>query len=93
MRIDAPVRAVAQGARLAAGLTALDKVDHVRGSGLLLGAQLVDGLDTADIVPELLQRGLIVNGVNAGTIRFAPPLTVSDDEIDEALAILSEVLS
>ena len=93
VRIDAPVRAVAQGARLASGLMALDKVDHVRGSGLLLGAQLVDGLDTADIVPELLQRGLIVNGVNAGTIRFAPPLTVSDDEIDEALAILSEVLS
>lgn len=92
-RIDAPVRAVAQGARLAAGLASLAKVDHVRGSGLLLGAQLVDGLNTADIVPVLLDKGLIVNGVNATTLRFAPPLTVSDAEIDEALAILAEVLS
>ena len=92
-RIDAPVRAVAQGARLASGLTALAKVDHVRGSGLLLGAQLVDGMNTADVVPVLLDKGLIVNGVNASTLRFAPPLTVSDAEIDEALAILAEVLS
>ena len=92
-RIDAPVRAVAQGARLAAGLVALDKVDHVRGSGLLLGAQLIDGINTADVVPALLDKGLIVNGVNASTLRFAPPLTVSDAEIDEALAILAEVLS
>ena len=92
-RLDAAALANKQGARLREGLLALAKVDHVRGSGLLLGAELVEGVLTADVVPALLNAGLIVNGVNATTIRFAPPLTVSDAEIDEALAILAAVLS
>lgn len=92
-RLDAASLANKQGARLREGLLKLAKVDHVRGSGLLLGAQLVEGVLTADVVPALLNAGLIVNGVNATTIRFAPPLTVSDAEIDEALAILATVLS
>lgn len=93
MRIDAAGLANKQGARLREGLMKFDQVDHVRGSGLLLGAQLKDGLATAEVVPALLAAGLIVNGVNATTIRFAPPLTVSDAEIDEALSILATVLS
>ena len=92
-RLNAAALANKQGARLREGLLALAKVDHVRGSGLLLGAELVEGVLTADVVPALLNAGLIVNGVNATTIRFAPPLTVSDSEIDEALAILATVLS
>ena len=92
-RIDAASLANKQGSRLRAGLEKMSKVDHVRGSGLLLGAQLVDGMLTADVVPAMLDAGLIVNGVNATTIRFAPPLTVSDAEIDEALSILATVLS
>jgi acetylornithine/N-succinyldiaminopimelate aminotransferase len=92
-RLDAASLANKQGARLREGLLKLAKVDHVRGSGLLLGAQLVEGVLTADVVPVLLDAGLIVNGVNATTIRFAPPLTVSDAEIDEALSVLATVLS
>lgn len=92
-RLDAPALAMAKGERLRAGLSAMKNVDHVRGSGLLLGAQLVDGVECKDIVPVLLDKGLIVNAVNATTIRLAPPLTVSDDEIDEALSLMSEVLS
>jgi acetylornithine/N-succinyldiaminopimelate aminotransferase len=92
-RLDAASLANKQGVRLREGLLKLAKVDHVRGSGLLLGAQLVEGVLTADVVPVLLDAGLIVNGVNATTIRFAPPLTVSDAEIDEALSILATVLS
>jgi predicted acetylornithine/succinylornithine family transaminase len=92
-RLDAASLAVKQGARIAAALNKIPKIDHVRGSGLLLGAQLVDGVETKDVVPVLLEKGLIVNGVNATTIRLAPPLTVSDAEIDEAVALIAEVLS
>ena len=91
-RLDAPSLAVKQGARITKALLKLPKIDHVRGSGLLLGAQLVSGVETKDVVPVLLEKGLIVNGVNATTIRFAPPLTVSDDEIDEAMQLIAEVL-
>jgi len=92
-RLDAASLAVKQGARIAAALNKIPKIDHVRGSGLLLGAQLVDGVETKDVVPVLLEKGLIVNGVNATTIRLAPPLTVSDAEIDEAVALIAEVLA
>jgi predicted acetylornithine/succinylornithine family transaminase len=92
-RLDAPALAQKQGARLSNALNKLSKVDHVRGSGLLLGAQLTAGVETKDVVPALLEKGLIVNGVNATTIRLAPPITVSDAEIDEAVALIAEVLS
>lgn len=91
--IDAPRLAREKGEYLAAGLTRLSKVDHVRGRGLLLGAQLVQGCETKDVVPELLGLGLIVNGVNATTVRLAPPITVSYEEIDEALGVMAKVLS
>lgn len=92
-RINANQLAREKGQRLADGLSHFAKVDHVRGRGLLLGAQLVSGVETKDVVPALLEMGLIVNGVNATTIRLAPPLTVSDGEIDEALSLMEKVLS
>lgn len=92
-RIDACALAVARGATLREALGAIPAVDHVRGHGLLLGAQLVPGLDAAQVSRTLLDKGLIVNAVNATTLRLAPPLTVSDAEIVEAVGLIGEVLS
>jgi acetylornithine/succinyldiaminopimelate/putrescine aminotransferase len=92
-RLDAASLAVRQGARLTSGLLAIPEIESVRGSGLLLGAQLQAGVEAKDVYTALLERGLIVNAVNATTIRLAPPLTVSDAEIDEAVALIAEVLS
>jgi acetylornithine/N-succinyldiaminopimelate aminotransferase len=90
-RIDAPAVAARQGGRLAAGLAATPGVVAVRGRGLLLGAEL-DGRPASDVARQLLDAGLVTNPVTATALRLAPPITVSDDEIDEALAILAEVL-
>lgn len=92
MRLDAPKLAVERGAYLSGGLDGLEGVDSVRGAGLLLGAELSDGLSAATVVTEALRRGLIVNAVTATTIRLAPPLTVSETELDEALAIMSAAI-
>ncbi len=92
-RIDAPSLAIKQGARLKKGLEAIPGIVNVRGAGLLLGAQLAEGIVAGDIYASLLRSGLIVNAVNSSTLRFAPPLTVSDSEIDEALALVREALS
>ncbi len=89
---DAPARARRAGARLTEGLLALDAVTSVRGLGLLLAAEL-DGRDARAVAADALSAGLVVNGVTPTALRFAPPLLVSDDEIDEALVILAEVLS
>ena len=89
---DAPGRATAAGARLTEALLALDAVTDVRGLGLLLAAEL-DGADARQVAADCLAAGLVVNGVTPTALRFAPPLLVADDEIDEAVAILSKVLS
>jgi acetylornithine/N-succinyldiaminopimelate aminotransferase len=92
-RIDAPATAAAKGERLASLLGALPHVDSVRGRGLLLGAQLVDGVDAPAVYRSLLATGLICNAVNATTLRFAPPITVSDDELVEAAELVGAALA
>ena len=45
-----------------------------------------------EIALACLKAGLVVNGISPTAIRLAPPLTVSTDEIDEAMEKLSVVL-
>ncbi len=90
---DVPLRAARAGARLAAGLAALPRVEQVRGLGLLLAAELTAGIDATAVANDCLADGLVVNAVTPRALRFAPSLLVSDEEIDEALAILAGVLA
>jgi len=91
-RLDAPAMATSKGERLAGLLGELPHVHSVRGRGLLLGAQLADGVAAPDVYRALLRSGLICNAVNASTLRFAPPLTVSDDELVEAVELVAAAL-
>ena len=84
-------RARRAGARLAAGLALLPGVTSVRGTGLLLAAQL-DAPSAPQITAAALARGLLVNPVRPDAVRVAPPLLVADAEIDAALAILASVM-
>lgn len=92
-RLDAPALARRQGETFTGLLRAIPQVESVRGAGLLLGAQLTPGLDAPAAYQALLGRGLICNAVNATTLRFAPPLTVSDDELAEAAGMVASVLA
>ncbi|TMK86224.1 MAG: acetylornithine transaminase [Actinobacteria bacterium] len=89
---DVPARARAAGARLRKGLEVIPAVAEVRGLGLLLAARL-DDVDARQAAARALDAGLIVNPVSPTALRFAPSLLVTDDEIDEALAIVAEVLA
>jgi len=91
--IDAPKLARDRGAELRQGLLATPNVVAVHGSGLLLAAELAAGVDSKKIASELLARGLVVNAVTPTRLRLAPPLTVSSNEISQALEILRGVLS
>ncbi len=90
-RIDAPALATAAGARLTDELSTVFGVKEVRGLGLLIAVEL-DGIDAKVAADLALDAGLVVNAVTASALRLAPPLTVSDAEIDEAVDILAQVL-
>ena len=94
--MDAPAVATRKGQLLAGRLEALEGVAHVRGRGLLLGAELtpaaVGDRTAKDVAAACLERGLVVNGVTASALRFAPPLVATTEQIDEATQIVAEVL-
>ncbi|WIB64505.1 acetylornithine transaminase [Curtobacterium sp. MCBD17_040] len=82
-----------KGERIRAGIAAIGSplVDEVRGEGLLVGIGLTRPVAPA-INTAALERGLIVNAPNESSIRIAPPLIVSDAEIDEFLVILAPAM-
>jgi acetylornithine/N-succinyldiaminopimelate aminotransferase len=82
----------AQSKRFVDGLTGLPGVSSVRGRGLLLAAVLNEP-NAADVVSRALDHGLIVNAVRPDAVRFAPPLTITAEEVDEAIARFSDALS
>jgi acetylornithine aminotransferase len=73
------------------GLESIDGVRSVRGRGLLLGAVL-DTDRAAEVAKAALGHGLIVNAVRPDTVRFAPPLSITPDEVDTALDRFSTAL-
>ena len=82
-----------------------EQIGDVRGRGLLAGLELVVDRDTrepadalgAAVTAECLRRGLSMNIVRAGSsancFRMAPPLSITEEEIDTAREILDESLA
>jgi predicted acetylornithine/succinylornithine family transaminase len=67
-------------------------VSGARGKGLLLAVAF--NQDIAEkVVLDCLANGLIVNNVRPNAVRLAPPLTVSNEEMDEGLTILEKAIS
>jgi acetylornithine/N-succinyldiaminopimelate aminotransferase len=91
-RENVPERAARAGTRLVESLAKLDGVAEVRGAGLLIAAELAPGFDARAVAQKCLDRGLVVNAVTPTALRLAPPLLVSDAEIDDAVARLAEAL-
>jgi acetylornithine aminotransferase len=80
----------AQGRRLRTGLLGLPHVVDVRGSGLLVGAEL--DTPVQPVVEAALDAGLVVLSSGPNVLRLAPPLVVTSADVDRALAVLTEVL-
>jgi acetylornithine/N-succinyldiaminopimelate aminotransferase len=86
---DAFLDAVAaKGERLTAGLRSLGL--EVRGRGLMLAFACDDGPALARRL--LLDERLVVNATGPDTVRLLPPLTVSEEEIDEAVRRVGNVI-
>ncbi|HEX5797437.1 MAG TPA: acetylornithine transaminase [Candidatus Saccharimonadales bacterium] len=69
-----------------------DMIKAVRGKGLMIAIELKEKKSKA-IVSQCLSLGLVCNAPTDNVIRFLPPLTVTKDQIDEALQILRKALA
>jgi 4-aminobutyrate aminotransferase len=72
-----------------------DLVRDVRGVGLMIGVELRDAAVAADVQQRCLADGLIVLtcGPGENVLRLIPPLTISDDELEHGLGILTAHLA
>lgn len=78
-----------KGKCLEAKLRQLDEVKNVRRLGLMVGIE-VDG-DVHDIAVKCVENGLLIITAK-DVLRMLPPLTITEEEIDEAVAILNKTL-
>lgn len=65
-------------------------IKEVRGAGLMLGVELT--VPGQQIVDTCRQKGLLINCVNNKVLRFLPPLTIGQQEVDTAIDILNQAL-
>jgi len=101
-------RARNAGQRLESGLRKLQQrfecIGDIRGRGLLLGVEVVKSRSGKEVAPDLgaaitrecMTLGLSMNIVQlpemGGVFRLAPPLTISDEEIDLGLTLLEQAM-
>ncbi len=79
-----------KGAYFEEKLSGIDGVKSVRRMGLMIGIELCDG-DAHDIAAKSVENGLLI--ITAKTLlRMLPPLTITYEEIDEAVKILEKTI-
>jgi 4-aminobutyrate aminotransferase len=105
-RHDVQTNASKVGNRLRTGLDHLAEthaiVGEVRGKGLMVGVELVEpgSIDpnaaaASAILESARERGLLIGkgGLYGNALRIAPPLTLTEEEADEGLAILTDAIA
>jgi acetylornithine/N-succinyldiaminopimelate aminotransferase len=78
------------GARLTDGLRSLPGITELRGLGLLVGCEL--DRPAAQVAAACLDAGLVVGTAGESVLRLTPPLLVTEEDVDQALEIISGAL-
>ena len=76
--------------QLNAEIKPLPFVKEIRQKGLMVGIECEDKV--GELVPQLLEKGLMVLVAGEKVIRLLPPLTVTEDEITVAINQIKEVI-
>ena len=88
-------RATRMGEYFVGKLSALkcSKIKEIRAKGLLIGVEfhLGPGETVRPFCEELMKAGVLAKDTHEKTVRFAPPLTISEEEIDWAMERIAEV--
>ncbi|MBM4116864.1 ornithine--oxo-acid transaminase [bacterium] len=86
-------RAAVLGEKLREELRAIDcpRIAQVRGKGLLNAVVFEPGFEAWETCLALKDAGLLAKQTHGNIIRFAPPLVISEDELDQAIAMIRKV--
>ncbi len=67
------------------------RIVEIRGKGLLNAVVFDEGFEAWDTCLELKEQGLLAKQTHGNIIRFAPPLVITDEELDQAIGIIRKV--
>ena len=67
-----------------------DKLLEVRGKGMMIGL-VVDG-DAAPIIAELRQQSILALSAGKNVVRFLPPLTLDEEDLEDAVDMISDAI-
>ncbi len=73
-------------------LKELPHVKEVRHQGLLVGVEFEDCVNAVEVKHEALHRHLLITAIGSSTIRMVPPLIITEEDCDKAVAILKEAV-
>lgn len=73
-------------------LTPKDCIEGLRGRGLLVGLEVKEGCDTKKLQSAFLEQGILTKETRSRTFRFAPPLIITENQVDELVAMISAAL-
>lgn len=74
-------------------LANVEGITEVRGMGLMIGADLTEGIDANKVVSAGLEAGFLLNATGPHTLRFLPPLIITRKEIDTLIAALPDLIA
>lgn len=74
-------------------LSKIDGITEVRGMGLMIGADLAEGIDAHAVVAKGLEEGFLLNATGPSTLRFLPPLIITRKEIDALCKTLPDLIA
>lgn len=78
------------GAYFMEKLAALPHVKEVRGQGLLIGVEFKDGIHGVDVKHKCFDKKLLITAIGSNIIRMVPPLILTKEDVDKAVAIIKE---
>lgn len=86
--LDLERQSAEKGQWLLGALSALpyDFIEDVRGRGLLVGLEVKEGVDTKKLVEAFVQNGVLTKETRSRTFRYAPPLTITQEELELVVA-------
>jgi len=95
--IDAPAMAERRGAELRSKLEALPGIASVRGLGMLLAAEISPEVladrTAADVASACMDAGVVLYAMGTSGLRMAPPIVITDDELDRGVAAIDSALT
>ncbi|MCZ6854204.1 MAG: aspartate aminotransferase family protein [Gammaproteobacteria bacterium] len=88
-------RATLLGSRMLEGfresLKGNNRISEIRGKGLMIAIELNESC--TELVSEGLDAGILINVTQDNIVRLLPPLTLTDDEADEIVRLVSQLIN